>query len=167
MPLAETDLHAAIVSAMNERFSMGNVQSLLKDSILSALSSKGEGMSLAAIDSRLTELREKQYHFLQLAAAVGAGSTQYDEMLKQISIEFSSLVAKHTELEKAQETVSCANERATQITAELDRTEPGITEFDEVAVRQLIDAIKVMGKDKLLIRFKDGMELEQPITPLR
>ena len=124
-------------------------------------------MSLAAIDSRLTELREKQYHFLQLAAAVGAGSTQYDEMLKQISMEFSSLVAKRTELEKAKETASCANERATQIAAELGSTEPGITEFDEIAVRQLIDSIKVMGKDKLLIRFKDGMELEQPITTLR
>ncbi|HBR01494.1 MAG TPA: recombinase family protein, partial [Ruminiclostridium sp.] len=165
--LAESDLHAAIVSAMNERFSMGNVQSLLKDSILAALSPKGEGMSLAAIESRLTELREKQYHFLQLAAAVGAGSTQYDEMLKQISIEFSSLVAKRTKLDKEQETASCADERATQIAAELGRTEPGITEFDEVAVRQLIDSIKVMGKDKLLIRFKDGMELEQPITTLR
>lgn len=165
--LAETDLHTAIVSAMNERFSIGNVQSLLKNSILAALSSKGESMSLAAIDSRLTELREKQYHFLQLAAAVGAGSTQYDEMLKQISMEFSSLVAKRTELEKAKETASCANERATQIAAELGSTEPGITEFDEIAVRQLIDSIKVMGKDKLLIRFKDGMELEQPITTLR
>lgn len=165
--LAEADLHAAIVSAMNERFNMGNVKSLLKDSVLAALSPKGEGMSLPAIDSRLTELREKQYHFLQLAAAVGADSTQYDEVLNQISMEFSALVAKRTKLEKAQEIASCADERAMQIAAELGNTEPGITEFDEVAVRQLIDSIKVMGKDKLLIRFKDGMELEQPITPLR
>ena len=50
---------------------------------------------------------------------------------------------------------------AEQIAAELDTVDTGITGFDEVAVRQLISAIKVLSADKLLVRFNDGTEIEQ------
>lgn len=161
--LEEGTIHAAVVAAMNERFSQSTVKALLKDSILSALSGSSDGVSLASIDSKLAKLRTNQFHLLQLAAAVGAGSTLYDEDLNQISMEFSTLVAKRTEIEKTQRDISQADNRAEQIAAELDRADTGVTRFDEVSVRQLISAIRVMSKDKLLVCFKDGTEIEQII----
>lgn len=137
------------------------MKALLKDSILSALAEGGGKASIAAIESRLTELRDQQYHLLQLAAAVGADSTQYDEELNKVSMEFSALVAKRGELEKNQQDLAQADDRAEQIAAELDTVDTGITGFDEVAVRQLISAIKVLSADKLLVRFNDGTEIEQ------
>ena len=161
--LEEGTIHAAVVAAMNERFSQSTVKALLKDSILSTLSGSSDGVSLGSIDSKLAELRTNQFHLLQLAAAVGAGSTLYDEDLNQISMEFSTLVAKRTEIEKTQRDISQADNRAEQIAAELDRADTGVTRFDEVSVRQLISAIRVMSKDKLLVCFKDGTEIEQII----
>ncbi len=161
--LEESRIHTAVVSAMNEMFSQKTMKSLLKDSILSALTEKGGETSIAAIESRLTELRDQQYHLLQLAAAVGADSTQYDEELKKVSMEFSALVAKRSELEKKQQDMEQADARAEQIAAELDTVDTGITQFDEVAVRQLVSAVKVLSAEKLLIRFKDGIEIEQII----
>jgi Site-specific recombinases, DNA invertase Pin homologs len=161
--MEEGTIHAAVVAAMNDRFSQSTVKALLKDSILSALSGSGDGMSLAAIDSKLAELRTKQFHLLQLAAAVGADSTLYDEDLNQISMEFSTLVAKRAEIEKTQRDISQADNRAEQIAAELDSADIGVTQFDEVSVRQLISAVRVMSKDKLLVCFKDGTEIEQII----
>ena len=38
-----------------------------------------------------------------------------------------------------------------------------VTEFNEAIVRKLLDKITVISKDKLLIRFKDGTEIEQEI----
>lgn len=160
--LEETVVHAAVVAAMNERFSQTTMKSLLKDSILSALSS-GDTMSLAAIDSRLSELRAKQYDLLQLAASVGASSTQYDEDLNKVSMEFSALVAKRGEVEKTQKDISQADKRAEQIAAELDTVDTGITTFDEIAVRQLVSAVRVISKERLLVCFKDGAEIEQII----
>ncbi len=160
--LEESVIHAAVVAAMNERFSQTTMKSLLKDSILSALSS-GDTMSLAAIDSRLSELRATQYDLLQLAASVGVSSTQYDADLNKVSMEFSALVAKRGEIEKTQKDISQADKRAEQIATELDKVDTGVTTFDEIAVRQLVSAVRVINNEKLLICFKDGAEIEQII----
>lgn len=161
--LEETRIHTAVVSAMNEMFSLKSMKAILQDSIRSALAPKDGETSLAAIDSRLSELREQQYRLLQLAAAVGADSTQYDEELKKVSMEFSALVAKRSELEKNKQDTEQADERAKQLAAELEAVDTGITTFDEVTVRQLISAITVLSEEKLLIRFKDGTEIERII----
>lgn len=161
--LEESRIHTAVVSTMNEMFSLKSMKAILQDSIQSALAQKNGETSLAAIDSRLSELREQQYRLLQLAAAVGADSTQYDEELKKISLEFSALVAKRSELEKKRQDTEQADERAEQLAAELEAVDTGITTFDEVTVRQLISAITVLSEEKLLICFKDGTEIEQII----
>lgn len=161
--LEESRIHTAVVSAMNEMFSQKSLKAILQDSIRTALLPENGETSLVAIDSRLSELREQQYRLLQFAAAVGADSTQYDEELKKVSMEFSALVAKRSELEKNKQDTEQADERAEQLAAELEAVDTGITTFDEVTVRQLISAITVLSEDKLLIRFKDGTELEQII----
>lgn len=161
--LEESRIHTAVVSAMNEMFSQKSLKAILQDSIRTALLPENGETSLAAIDSRLSQLREQQYRLLQLAAAVGADSTQYDEELKKVSMEFSALVAKRSELEKNRQDTEQADERAEQLAAELEAVDTGITTFDEVTVRQLISAITVLSEEKLLIRFKDGTELEQII----
>lgn len=161
--LEESRIHTAVVSAMNEMFSQKSLKAILQDSIRTALLPENGETSLAAIDSRLSQLREQQYRLLQLAAAVGADSTQYDEELKKVSMEFSALVAKRSELEKNKQDIEQADERAEQLTAELEAVDTGITTFDEVTVRQLISAITVLSEEKLLIRFKDGTEIEQII----
>jgi len=161
--LEENRIHTAVVSAMNEMFSQKSLKAILQDSIRTALLPENGETSLAAIDSRLSQLREQQYRLLQLAAAVGADSTQYDEELKKVSMEFSALVAKRSELEKNKQDTEQADERAEQLAAELESADTGITAFDEVTVRQLISAITVLSEEKLLIRFKDGTEIEQII----
>lgn len=161
--LEESRIHTAVVSAMNEMFSQKSLKAILQDSIRTALLPENGETSLAAIDSRLSQLREQQYRLLQLAAAVGADSTQYDEELKKVSMEFSALVAKRSELEKNRQDTEQADERVEQLAAELEAVDTGITAFDEVTVRQLISAITVLSEEKLLIRFKDGTELEQII----
>ena len=161
--LEESRIHTAVVSAMNEMFSQKTLKAILQDSIRTALLPENGETSLAAIDSRLSQLREQQYRLLQLAAAVGADSTQYDEELKKVSMEFSALVAKRSELEKNRQDTEQADERAEQLAAQLEAVDTGITTFDEVTVRQLISAITVLSEEKLLIRFKDGTEIEQII----
>ena len=42
----------------------------------------------------------------------------------------------------------------------MEAVDTGIATFDEVTVRQLISAITVLSEEKLLIRFKDGTEIE-------
>lgn len=78
-------------------------------------------------------------------------------------MEFSRLLAQRNEQEKVQADTATVDLRAEQIAGELTSTEPAITAFDNVAVRQLIESVKVLSKEKLLVRFKDGTEIEQMI----
>ena len=161
--LIETDIHAAVVAAMNEMFSQKTVMELLTDSITASFSRPDGELSIPAIDSILKELRARQLNVLQLAAGVGAESTLYDEEMHKISMEISSLIAKRTELEKAQQNNADADHRIEQLTAEAETVDTGISTFDDLSVRQLISFIKVLAKDRLLVCFKDGTEIEQMI----
>jgi hypothetical protein len=120
-------------------------------------------MSIPAIDGMLRELRAHQLNVLQLATGVGAESTLYDEEMHRISMEISSLLAKRAELEKSQQRSDEANRRMEQIAAEVDSVNTGIGTFDDLSIRQLVSFIKVIAKDKLLVCFKDGTEIEQII----
>jgi hypothetical protein len=161
--LIETDIHTAVVAAMNEMFSLKTVKELLTDSIAASLTQPDREMSIPAIDSMLRELREHQLNVLQLATGVGAESTLYDEEMHRISMEISSLLAKRTELEKSQQRSAGADCRMEQIATEVDSVSTGIGTFDDLSVRQLVSFIKVIAKDKLLVCFKDGTEVEQII----
>lgn len=75
----------------------------------------------------------------------------------------TSLMAKKAELERKGRTAAAFDRRMEDIANELAQTAGTITEFDEVAVRQLVSNIKVVSKDTLLICFKDGTEITQTI----
>ena len=51
--------------------------------------------------------------------------------------------------------------RMEELNAAVDGTGAALTDFDELTVRQLVSNIKVLDRDSLLIRFKDGTELVQ------
>jgi len=161
--LTESAIHTAVISSMNEMFCLKTVKELLTDSIAASLSRPDNEMSIPAIDGMLSELRAHQLNVLQLAAGVGAESTLYDEEMRRISMEISKLLAKRTELEKSQQKNADANRRMEQIASEVDSVSTGIGTFDDLSVRQLVSFIKVLGKDKLLVCFKDGTEIEQII----
>jgi DNA invertase Pin-like site-specific DNA recombinase len=161
--LVESDIHASVIAAMNEMFSLKTVKELLTDSIAASISRLDGEMSIPAIDGMLRELRAHQLNVLQLATGVGAESTLYDEEMHRISMEISSLLAKRAELEKSQQRSDEANRRMEQIAAEVDSVNTGIGTFDDLSIRQLVSFIKVIAKDKLLVCFKDGTEVEQII----
>lgn len=60
-------------------------------------------------------------------------------------------------------TAAAFDRRMEEIANELEKTAGAITEFDEVTVRQLVNSIKVISKDTLLVCFKDGTEIMQTI----
>lgn len=51
--------------------------------------------------------------------------------------------------------------RLLELSKEVDGATGVISAFDELTVRQLISNIKVLDKENLLVRFKDGTEITQ------
>ena len=53
--------------------------------------------------------------------------------------------------------------RVRTITATLEAADSSIGEFRDDTVRQLVSSIRVLDRERLSIRFKDGTEIEQII----
>lgn len=161
--LEEADLHAAILSAMNEMFRMRDARQVLRESITAALAGGGDEMSLPAVESRIRQLQNRQMELFQLAVAAGADCTSYDEELMRVNMAKTELMAKKAELERQGRTAGDFDQRMEEIGAAAEEASAALSAFDDITARQLISTIKVLDKDRLLIRFKDGTEVEQRI----
>lgn len=59
---------------------------------------------------------------------------------------------------------SKANQRIMDAAQTLENASPYITEWDESAVRQLVETAKVLSKDEIAVTLKGGMEVRQKIV---
>jgi len=55
------------------------------------------------------------------------------------------------------------DQRMEQISTVVESSDTAITSFNDLTVRQMVSNIKVLDKERLLIRFKDGTEIEQTV----
>lgn len=157
----EQDLHAAVIGAMNELFQTQMAKDELKASIAAALAGEEQELTLPAVEVRIRGLQERQLEIFQLIVGAGPDCTDYDEELQQVNMAKTSLMAKKAELERTQQTAPVFEHRLEELSKEVDGATGAISAFDELTVRQLISNIKVLDKENLLVRFKDGTEITQ------
>lgn len=159
----EEDIHAAVISAMNELFNQQAVKTALSASISAALAGDGQELTLPAVEVQIQKLQERQLELFQLIVSAGADCTDYDEELQRVNTAKTRLMAKKAELEKEQRTYAEFECRMDNISNALNEANAAVTDFDEITVRQLLSNIKVISKESLLICFKDGTEIVQTI----
>lgn len=162
--IEEEALHAALLDAINK--AMENREQLigiLKSNLEITLSEKNcEEVNPLLLESRIRELQKTMMELV--AVSVKAGNARsYEDKFKEISEEIQSL-QKALESHKAQQN---GPDALTLQIEDLCRTLQDApfecTEYKDSVVRQLIDTIKVMSEDKLLIIFKGGFKMEQYI----
>ena len=161
--MEEPELQAAVAAAINERFRQQTARQALADCVAAALAGAGDtDLSLPAAEARLRALQERQIELLQLAAN-DADSTEFDEEITRVSTAILDLFTRKTELERGGRTNPEYGSRVASITSALDEADSAEVGFDDVIVRQVIGSIKVLDRERLSIRFKDGTEVEQAI----
>ncbi len=161
--MEEPELQAAVAAAINERFRQQTARQALVDCVAAALAGAGDtDLSLPAAEVRLRALQERQMELLQLAAG-NADSTEFDEEIARVSTAILDLLTRKTELEREGRTNPEYDSRVASITSVLDKADSAEVGFDDAIVRQVIGSIKVMDRERLSIRFKDGTEVEQAI----
>ena len=160
--IKEEALQAAILTAINSAMSD---KSVLLDRIRNAVSLEllpiqGQTMSLADIERRLKQLDE-QFQRL-LAEAINA------EDKEACNAQFAEILAEQTALKKQKETIlqSSADTdrvctRMKQAEQAIENTAQTITEWNENAVRQIVERVTVLSADEILVQIKGGAEIRQ------
>ena len=162
----ERDLQAAVVAAANEIFSQRSAKEAVRESAAAALAADAPKLSLPAIEAQLRAVRERHQELLGLAMAASPDDTSYDAELQKICSAKAQLMLLKTEAEQTAQDTTEYDERMAQLNNAVELDSGAIEEYDEVMVRQLVGSIKVLGKETILVRFKDGTEIEQRVEKL-
>ena len=159
----ERDLQNAVLAAINEMFSQRKAKETARESIAAALAEETPTLSLPAIEAQLRAVQERQMELMRLAYDAGAENTEFDKELQKIYAAKAQLLMLKSEAEQTSQDTTEYDERMEQLNDAMELDSGAIEEYDEVMVRQLISNIKVIDKDVILVRFKDGVEIEQRI----
>ncbi len=156
-------LHKAIVSAINEFCEVkDDVAKALRESITEVLDPNLNG-SVQATQQRIDELTHNIDELIKLATVPETAATAMAD-IEKFSEEMKTL-REFIENEKAKQMT--AQRGSAELDAILERLENEdftMTEYDDVAVRQLIEKITVESKDTITVTFKGGFEVRKELN---
>lgn len=159
----EDKLQAAILAAINSAMSEKKV---LINQITGAmeiefLPAQDSTMSLADITKRLIEL-EQEFQTLLAKAAGDFGDGSYTDRFRALAEEMADLKEKRKNIE-AHRTGSETDLRIKQAVEIMKNSSANITRWEESTIRQLIDWVKIVSEDEILVCLNGGVEIKQKI----
>lgn len=159
----EQALHKAIVSAINEFCEVKeNVAKALRESITEVLDPNLNG-SVQAAQQRIDELAHNIDELIKLATVPETAQSAMSD-IEKFGEEMKTL-REFIETEKAKQ--AAANRGSDELNNVLQRLENEdftLTEYDDIAVRQLIEKITVESKEVITITFKGGFEVRKELN---
>ncbi len=159
----EQELHKAIVSAINEFCEVkDDVAKVLQESITEVLDPNLNG-SVQAAQQRIDELARNIDELIKLATVPETAATAMTD-IEKFSDEMKTL-REFIETEKAKQMT--AQRGSAELDAILERLENEdftMTEYDDVAVRQLIEKVTVENKKTIMVTFKGGFETRKELN---
>lgn len=160
--LDEAPLQQAILAALNT--AMADKNSLIRQ-ITDAMETEiipfpGGTMSLGDIERRLRELEQQFQTLLEKATDDPAA---YGGQFKEILDEQTLLKERRSGILADNKEQAKANQRVRDAAQTLANASLHITEWDESAVRQLVETVKILSKDEVAVTLKGGIEIRQKI----
>ena len=160
--LHEAPLHAAVMDAISEVVDHEALRCALRAGLEAAYTMDKETIVYRMAKTRVEELKAQFDKLLESAGTAGFDEDYYDQRIKKIGDEMAAKRAVIEGYEARQEEKSRQSEIAAA--SELLEDEPfTLPEYDDQAVRQLVDTIRVVAKDRITVTLKGGMEIEQRI----
>ncbi len=159
----EQSLHKAIVSAINEFCAVkDDVAKALQESITEALDPNLNG-SVQATQQRIDELAHNIDELIKLATVPETAATAMVD-IEKFSEEMKTL-REFIENEKAKQmTTQRGSAELDAILERLENEDFIMIEYDDVAVRHLIEKVTVESKDTITVTFKGGFEVRKELN---
>lgn len=118
--------------------------------------SRSEELTIADIDHQLETLAQE--FDATFATAASGNSADYSEHFKTILTQQAELKAKRAELERQQAEDAELTSRIELAADTLEQTDTAITEWDEYQIRALVESVRILSKEEILVRLKSGIE---------
>jgi DNA invertase Pin-like site-specific DNA recombinase len=160
--LHEAPLHAAIMEAISEAVDHEALRSALRAGIEAAYTMDKETISYRMTKTRVEELKAQFDKLLETAGTAGFDEDYYDRKIKKIGEEMTAKRAVIAGYE-ARQSEKSRDAKIAAASALLEGESFVLTEYDDQVARQLVDTIRVLAKDRMLVTLKGGMEIRQQL----
>lgn len=161
--IKEEQFHKAIIRAINNYYSCGNdVEKILKANIGNVLECHGQE-EITAIEKRLKEIDKARNDLISLIATGGCDEDKLDSEFEKLYEEEQSLSERLAMLKSKNQTSAETQAKLDKIMELIDNEKFELETFDNVLVRKLIECIKVLNKNEILVIFKGGYEVRTEI----
>ena len=119
----------------------------------------GESMTLSEIDSQLESLNLKFQMLLTKAA--DEGSDGYTDKFKSIMDQTTALKEKRKAIEELRKENAVASHYIAGALEVMESTSSKLTEWDEPTIRQLVDTVRIVSADQIIVCLRGGVEIQQ------
>jgi len=159
----EDTLQKSILAAINSVMSQKNelIRQITGAMEMELAPIPGETMTLSEIDRQLEELNK---HFqLLLSKATEDGAETYTEQFKAIVDDTTALKEKKKFIEAQKNKNAASNQYIARAVETMHNASAELIEWDEPTIRQLIDTVKVVSADEIIVYLRGGVEIRQEI----
>ena len=118
--------------------------------------SRSGELTIADIDHQLETLAQE--FDAPFAIAASGNSTDYSEHFKTILTQQAELKAKRAELKQQQAEDAELTSHMKLAADTLKQAGTAITKWDEYQIRALVESVRILSKDEILVRLKSGIE---------
>ena len=159
----EEALHRSILAAINSVMSHKNdlISQIAGAMEMELAPIPGETMTIAGIDHQL-EMLNKRFQTL-LSKATEDGADIYTEQFKAIMEETTALKDKKNTIETLRRENDDVSQRISMSIAAMQNASAELTEWDEPTIRQLVDTVKVVSANEIIVYLRGGAEIKQEI----
>lgn len=160
--LDEKPLQDAILAAINSVMSrkdvlIGQIADAMR---MELLPSGGDGVSLGDLD-RMIEAQERRFGELFASVQSNQDFMARADEFRAVNDELSALKSRKALLLEQQSRDSAANWRVDEAAELLSEGTAELTEWDESVIRQLVETVKVISKEQILVTMQGGIQIEQ------
>ena len=159
----ETKLHRAILNAVNEFFgSADDIRMILNgaaDEIIAGL----EHNEIRSIEQRIREIDQSRNKLIELISGGDTAPDSFDEEVRKLFEEEQELNAKLITMKQSAKLTEQQQIDLAVAKEEISSAPMKLTEFDDILMRKLLECVKVISKEKIIVIFKGGYEMEAEI----
>ncbi len=162
--LDEEPLQKAILAALNK--AMGEKDEMILQ-ITEAMERElapvlGEGMSLAGIERRIEKINQETREIIAKAAREGS-SAKYTDRLKMLMNEMTVLKEKQASMIENTQKSNGSMERVKAAADLMAQLSEKLTQWDEGVIRQLVDTVKVVSAEEIVVYLRGGIDVRQEL----
>ena len=157
--LEETALQNAIAEAITNKAKSEGADVYRIQSHLKMYQANQDTSNLIAKKNRLAEIN-KSIEELTNMDNEAAQNGEFDNQFEQLYTEMYNLKDELDEIEKQQAKINKASDTLNEVSRIIEGLKNHPVEYNDQAVRQLINCIKVLSESEIEIQFKDGIRVK-------